>query len=348
MDEISIVGLDLAKSVFQLHGCTRDGRAVMRRKLKRSQVLPYFTDMAPCLVAMEACGGAHYWAREISALGHEVRLIPPAYVKPFVKRGKTDAIDAEAICEAVVRPTMRFTPVKSKDDQANAMTLKARELLVRQKTQIANAIRGHMAEMGIVAAAGPRRLAGLIEIIRDNSDACLPVTARQALCVLADQLEAITTAIAGIEADIMRHVRKNETLRRLTTIPGVGPLTAASIMAMVPDMSGFVCGRHFAAWLGLTPKPNASGGKERLGHISKMGNRSLRCLLVLGATCVLRHVRNGKSYNPWLDSLVSRKPPKVAAVALANKTARIIWAIATKGGTYKTDAKPNKTVAIAA
>jgi len=335
MKQITIVGLDLAKQVFQVHGVGPDGIAVVKRQLRRSEVLAYFGKLPPCLIGMEACGGAHYWAREISALGHEVRLMPPCYVKAYLKRGKTDAADAEAICEAVTRPTMRFVPIKSAVQQAAAMMLKTRDLLVRQRSQAINALRSHLSELGIVTGLGVGKVSLLIEIVRDTSDERLPKAARLALCELSDQIEALTGRIVSLESEIVAEVRQDEEMRRLTTIPGVGPISAASIKALVPDPKGFVSGRHFAAWLGLTPKPCSSGGKERLGGISRMGNTTLRTLLILGATTVLRHVRRGATTSAWVTALLARRPFKVAAVALANKMARIVWALLTRGGAYR-------------
>lgn len=335
MKQITTVGLDLAKRVFQVHGVGPDGIAVVKRQLRRSEVLVFFGKLPACLIGMEACGAAHYWAREISALGHEVRLMPPSYVKAYLKRVKTDAADAEAICEAVTRPTMRFVPTKSVAQQAAAMVLKTRDLLVRQRSQAINALRSHLSELGIVTGLGVGKVALLIEIVRDRSDTRLPKAVRPALCELSDQIEALTGRINSLESEIVAEVRRDEETRRLMTIPGVGSISAASIKALVPDPKGFVSGRHFAAWLGLTPRPRSSGGKERLGAISRMGNTTLRTLLILGATTVLQHARRGGTTTPWVTALLARRPFKVAAVALANKMARIVWALLTKGGTYR-------------
>lgn len=337
MDKVHIIGFDLAKQVFQAHGADASGATLFRRKLRRAEVLPFFRKMPSCIVAMEACGGAHHWAREISALGHEVRLVPPAYVKPFVKRGKTDAADAEAISEAAVRKSMRFVPVKSAEQQASAMVLKSRALLVRQQTQLINALRGHLSELGIVATVGMRGLAILIAMLRDEADLRIPRRARLALSELADQIEMIGLQIRKLERGLVEQVKEDDDLRRLTTIPGVGVMIAASIKAHVPDVEGFKSGRHFAAWLGLTPKPRSSGGKERLGGISKMGNPMLRSLLVLGAASVLRRVKANEGGPSWLVALLGRRPFKVVAVALANKMARMIWALLSKGGVYQAD-----------
>lgn len=334
MKQVSTIGLDLAKHVFQVHGADNKGSALFNRKLRRNEVLRFFERLPPCLVGMEACGGAHYWAREIAQLGHDVRLIPPAYVKPFVKRGKTDAADAEAISEAVIRKTMRFVPIKTAEQQADAMVLKTRALLVQQRTQSVNALRAHLAELGIIAAGGLPNVAALITIVREAEDTRLPTAARFALTAIVDQIDALAIQIGVLERTIVTESKRDESMRRLTTIPGVGAITAATIKAMVPDPGGFKSGRHFAAWVGLTPRPHSSGGKERLGRISKMGNPELRVLLVLGATAVLRIARNDEKARPWLKALLSRRPFKVAAVALANKMARIIWALLNKGGIY--------------
>jgi transposase len=335
MTQITTIGLDLAKQIFQVHGADADGSPVFNRRLRRAEVLRFFEKQPSCLVGVEACGSSHYWAREIAALGHEVRLIPPAYVKPFVKRGKTDAVDAEAISEAVVRKTMRFVPIKSAEQQAAAMVLKTRGLLVRQQTQVINALRAHLSELGVVVGAGTAKVAGLVQIVRDETDVRLPKSARFALSAIADQIEVLARQIDRLGREIVAEAKRDKDMRRLTTIPGVGAITAAAIKALVPDPAGFKSGRHLAAWLGLTPRPHSSGGKERLGKISKMGNPELRSLLVLGATSVLRHARSNSNASKWLTAIMARRPYKVAAVALANKMARIIWALLTKGGTYR-------------
>jgi transposase len=335
MEEIGIVGLDLAKRVFQIHAVGVGGQVVAKRQLKRSDLLGFFSKLAPCVVGMEACGGAHFWAREISALGHQVRLMPPGYVKPYVKRGKTDAGDAEAICEAVSRPTMRFVPSKTAEQQAAAMVLKTRDLLVRQRSQAINAIRAHLSELGIVAGIGVAKVSKLIEIVRDKDDVRLPGAARRALGELGAQIEALTLRIDALEREVVANARVDGDMQRLMTIPGVGPISASAINAFVPDPKGFISGRHFAAWLGLTPRSHSSGGKERLGRISKMGNPMLRTLLILGGTTVLRHARNGANVPAWITALLARRPFKVVAVALANKMARIVWALLVKGGEYR-------------
>ena len=335
MREITAIGLDLAKNVFQAHAAAADGGTMFSRKLRRGEVLEFFQKTSPCLVGLEACGGAHYWARQIRALGHEVRMMPPAYVKPFVKRGKTDAADAEAISEAVSRKTMRFVPIKSAEQQADAVVLKTRALLVGQQTQAINALRAHLAEFGIVTGVGRAKVAALIGIIDDEADSRLPSAARFALRQLAQQIERLAEQIKTLEKAIVVATRRNDTARRLTTIPGIGAITAAAILALVPDPAGFRSSRHFAAWLGLTPKPHSSGGKERLGCISKMGNPMLRSLLVVGATSVLRQACNSPNAPRWVTALLARRPYKVVAVALANKMARVAWALLVNGGSYR-------------
>ncbi|MBO0718329.1 MAG: IS110 family transposase [Rhizobiales bacterium] len=344
MKHVSTIGLDLAKHVFQIHGADAEGSPVFNRQLRRSEVLRFFAKLPPCLVGMEACASAHYWARQIGALGHEVRLIPPVYVKPFVKRGKSDAADAEAISEAVIRKTMRFVPVKTAEQQAAAMVLKTRALLVGQRTQTVNALRAHLAELGIISAAGLTNIAALIAIVRDESDARLPTAARFALTALADQIDDLAGQIDKLERAIVTQARADLDMRRLIMIPGVGVITAATIKALVPDPGAFKSARHFSAWLGLTPKPHSSGGKERRGGISKMGDVTLRSLLVVGATSVLRVARKDARARPWLKALLARRPFKVAAVALANKMARIVWALLNKGGNYR----PSEPAAMAA
>ena len=336
MKQITTIGLDLAKNVFQIHGADAEGAPIFNRKLRRAEVLRFFEKLPPCLVGFEACGGSHYWAREIAALGHDVRLIPPVYVKPFVKRGKTDAADAEPISGAVTRKTMRFVPIKSTDQQAAVMVLKTRALLVRQQTQAINALRGHLSELGVIAGVGVTKVKALIEIVRDEADDCLPKAARLALAEIADQIEALTRQIDKLERGIVAEAKRDEDMRRLTAIPGVGAITAASVKALVPDPDGFKSGRHFAAWLGLTPKPHSSGGKERLGGISKRGDKYIRSLLIAGAVAILRHARDRATKDAeWLRGMLARKPAMVVAVALANRTARIVWAVMRRGSAYR-------------
>ena len=332
--KITTIGLDIAKRVFQAHGVDATGRAVLRRRLGRAEVLDFFRALRPCLVGIEACGTAHHWAREIRALGHEVRLIPAAYVKPYVKRGKTDAADAEAICEAVTRPTMRFVPVKTAEQQAVLVLHRTRDLLVRQRTALVNALRGHLAEFGIVAPQGMSRVADLRAVLLGEDEATLPPLARQALRGLAAELEALGKRVEEIEAAIIAWHKDNEASRRLAAVPGIGPITASALVATVGEVSNFASARHFAAWIGLVPKQNSTGGKPRQGGISKAGDRYLRRLLVLGATAVIHHTRI-KAREGWLADLIGRRPTMVAAVAQANKTARIVWTLLARGESYR-------------
>lgn len=330
MEQPTIIGLDLAKNVFQVHGVAEGGTIVLRRQLRRSQVFVFFSRLEPCLVGMEACAGAHHWARELTALGHEVRLMPPAYVKPYVKRGKTDAADAEAICEAVTRPTMRFVPIKSADRQAALLDHKARDFLVRQQTQTVNAIRAHLAEFGIVVAKGIHNVDRLIEATRD-----LPEAARPALDLLADQLRDLRGRIDTVTERIGVAQADDLLARRLATVPGIGVISSSALAATTPDVSAFRTARDYAAWLGLTPKPHSSGGKERLGRISKAGNRYLRRLLYLGAMARIAARRRREPCRDWLGQMLARKPVKVVAVALANRMARIVWALIRTGDRYR-------------
>ncbi len=339
MSEVSVIGLDLAKHVFQVHGADASGQVVLRKQLRRAQMLEFFGRQPRCVVAMEACGGAHFWGREIGRLGHEVRLIPPAYVKPFVKRQKSDAADAEAIAEAAQRPTMRFVAVKSEESQAAAVIFRTRDLLVRQRTQLINAFRGHMGEFGVVVPQGAARVKELVTLVTDP-DTEVPAAARPALQVLVSALERLEAEIRGLEAEIVRRARDNEVARRLMTIPGVGSLIATALVALAPPPQTFRRGRDFAAWLGLTPRQHSTGGKQRLGATTRMGERSLRRLLIIGANSVVikRHVHREAQPGTWLGSLLSRKPPMLARVALANKMARIVWALMSKGEVYRAPA----------
>ena len=339
MSEIITVGLDLAKNVFQVHGADASGRAVLRKKLRRDQVLVFFSQLPTCLVAMEACGGAHFWGREIGKLGHEVRLIPPAYVKPFVKRQKNDAADAEAICEAATRPTMRFVPVKSEETQAAAMVFRIRELLIRQRTQAINALRGHLGEFGHIVPQGAANASKLIAIVEDpESD--LPAGAVPTLKVLISALRQLESEIGQLDIEIARRAKKNEVARRLMTVPGIGPLIATAIAVLAPPPETFRKARDFAAWLGLTPRQHSTGGKQRLGATTKMGERSLRRLLIIGANSVIikRHCHPSARTGTWLAGMLERKPPMLVRVALANKIARIVWALMARGGIYQSPA----------
>lgn len=334
MAQVSIIGLDLAKNVFQIHGIDAQGKVLVRRALRRGEVLPYFTNLLPCLVGMEACATAHHWARKLIKLGHTVKLMPPAYVKPYVKRGKTDAADAEAIAEAVSRPTMRFVAVKTVDQQAVLMLHKVRDLLVRQRTMLINALRGHLAEFGLVAAQGPAGVKAVIAEFYAHQDT-LPDLARSAIRRLIGRIEEVAGEVRKAEAEIVAWCRNDAASRRLLTIPGIGPITASAISAAVPDPTLFRCGRQFAAWLGLTPRPHSSGGKERLGRISKQGDGPIRRLLVIGATSVIRVARQDTPGRAWAKQMLDRKPARVVSVALANKTARIAWAVLARGDVYR-------------
>jgi transposase len=328
------IGVDLGKGYFQVHALESEGGAAVRRKLSRGKFLAFFAGIAPCRVGMEACGSSHHWAREIAKLGHEVVLIAPAYVKPYVKRGKNDVVDAEAVCEAMSRPGMRFVPIKSAEQQAVLMLHKDRELLVKQRTMSVNALRGHLAEFGIVVAKGIEHVDGLLELARE--DAALPEIARQATELMASRLNDLDRAIAATEKAIAAASAKNGKSRLLDQVPGVGPLIASAVAASAPDPSVFRSGRDFAAWLGLTPSQNSSGGKEKLGPITKKGNRYIRKLLVVGSTSLLRvaHKRKGPLAD-WINALAAKKPRKLAAVALANKLARICWAMLSTGECFR-------------
>jgi len=336
MSEVTTIGLDLAKNMFQVHGVDGSGHAVIRKKLSRDRVLSFFSQLPPCLIAMEACGGAHFWAREIGKLGHEVRLMPPAYVKPFVKRQKNDAADAEAICEAAQRPSMRFVPVKSEETQGAAMVFRVRELLIRQRTQAINALRGHLAEFGAVVPQGATNAGRLVALVEDRSSG-LPDDARGTLEVLIGVLAQLDTQIGKLDDEIARRAKENDVARRLMTVPGIGPLIATAISVLAPPPETFRRGRDFAAWLGLVPRQHSTGGKQRLGATTKMGERSLRRLLIIGANSVIikRHVHREAQPGTWLGGLLSRKPPMLVRVALANKMARIVWALMARGGVYR-------------
>jgi transposase len=339
MGDITTIGLDLAKSVFQVHAVDEVGRIVMRKRLRRSQVLAFFAGISPCLVGLEACATAHYWARELIALGHEARLMPPNYVKAYVKRNKHDVADAEAICEAVRRPSMRFVPVKTVQQQSALMMHRARDLLIRQRTMLVNALRAHLAEFGLIEAQGMHKVARLIAVVMDEEDGRVPDIARQVLKVIVNQIEDTQTRIAGLETQVLAWHKSNPVSQRLATIPGIGPIIATAIAATVAEPNIFRSGREFAAWLGLVPRQSSTGGKARLGGISKRGDSYLRRLLVNSAHTVLLCSKQAKT-DPWLTSLLSRKPRLVAAVALANKTARVAWAIMSRQDTYRHAAVP--------
>lgn len=335
-----MIGLDLAKSVFQVHGVDGAGQVVIRRQLKRAQVEKFFAKLEPAVVGMEACGGAHHWARVLQGLGHEVRLMPAAYVKPYVKRNKTDGRDAEAICEAMQRPTMRFVAVKRPEQQAMMAVHRTRAMFVRQRTMLANALRAIFAEFGVVAPEGTKGLQSLIAQL--PVPAAVPGASHEALTMVAQQWQALDTKIKTLEQQIVQSVRADEAAQRIMAIPGVGPITASAVVAAVPDMKQFHSGRGFAAWLGLTPRQNNSANTRRSGGISKQGQRDIRCLLILGATSYLRHEQARRRMkaptDPWLTELLVRRPVKVAAVARAAKTARVIWALLAKGRRYRAPA----------
>ena len=333
---ITVIGLDIAKNVFQVHGIDDAGQPVLKRKLRRNEVLRVFSLLEPALVGIEACHTAHYWAREIAALGHKVRLMPPQFVKPYVKSQKNDAADAEAICEAVQRPTMRFVPIKGADQQAVLLLHRTRDLLIRQRSSLISAIRAHFAEFGIVAGQRMRNIDRLLGLLADEGTG-LPELARRMLGVLADQLRDVAARVAAVEVELLAWHRASELSRRLATIPGVGPITASAIVATVGDASQFTSGRQFAAWLGLVPQQRSSGGKERLGRISKRGDGYIRRLLIHGARAVVGwRKRRPVTSDPWLGGLLARRPVNVATVALANKTARIAWALMMRGRIYDT------------
>jgi len=332
---ITTIGLDIAKNVFQVHGIDAAENVVVRKQLRRGQVMKFFTALQPCLVGMEACATAHHWARELTKLGHEVRLMPAKDVKAYVKRNKNDAADAEAICEAVRRPTMRFVRAKSAEQQGRLMQHRTRDLLLRQQTQAINALRAHLAELGIAAAKGREGLKQLLKIIADEKDARLPIDARASLIVLAAQLQALHTMIGSIEKRIVVQHRANEASKRLECIHGIGVIGASAITATVNDPSAFRSGRDFAAWIGLVPRQSSTGGKQKLGPISKQGDRYLRRILVVGAVSVLRRAKLNPEKYPWLTQLLARRPFKVVAIALANKMARIAWALLANGSHYQ-------------
>ncbi len=336
MEEVSTVGLDIAKSVFQVHGVSSGNTVVVRRQLKRRQVVAFFSSLKPCLIGIEACATGHYWARELVKLGHDVRLMPPRYVKPYVKRNKNDAADAEAICEAVTRPTMRFVPIKTEEQQSIMVLHKTRQMFIRQRTNLINAIRSHLAEFGIVAGIGRHGVDALLEVIAKDEDCPVPMEARACLSVLADQLGLIKRHILELDRRVMALHRTNSLSRRLEAIPGFGPLISTAIVANVPDPAAFRSGRDLSAWIGLVPKQNSSGGKEKLGGISKAGNRYLRQLLVVGALSVIRRAKQlGYTRHPWLVKLMERRSVKIAAVALASKMARTAWAMMRTGEEYR-------------
>jgi transposase len=336
MQAITTIGLDIAKSVFQVHGIDAEGKVIVRRQLKRRYVLAFFQKLPRCLVGIEACASSHHWSRELQALGHTVRLMPPAYVKPYVKRQKNDAADAEAICEAVTRANMRFVPTKTPEQQSCLMLHRTRHLFIRQQTAVINAIRAHLAEFGVVAPVGRKGVEELLKVVADASDQRVPEIARACVAALGVQLRTLKVQILEFDRRIMAWHRSSAASKRLDAIPGVGPALATALVASVADPRAFRSARDFSAWIGLVPKQRSSGGKDKLGGISKQGDRYLRSLFVAGALAVIRYAKiHGTRHRPWLTALLARRPTKVAAIALANKIARMAWAMMAKGERYK-------------
>jgi len=341
---VSTIGFDLAKNVFQVHGIDSSGEVTIRRQLRRAEVLKFFGKLPRCVVGMEACASAHYWAREIAALGHEVRLIPPRRVKAYVKWGKkNDATDAEAICEAVTRPSMQFVPIKTVEQQSALMLHRVRKLLVEQRTKLENALRAQLAEFGHIAAKGDAGLKALLTLVCTTE--VVPALARQALMPLVEQIRSFNDQVSGLDRSIRSWHEGNEASQLLATIPQFGAITASAVVATAGDASRFKNGRQFAAWIGLVPIQNSSGGKERLGGITKSGDRYLRQLLLIAATGMIRRVRKDPSLSPWFADILARKPAKVAAIALANKLARIAWAMLVTGEQFRASASAEAVAA---
>ena len=336
MQAVKTIGLDIAKSIFQVHGVNADGQVVIRRKLKRRYVLAFFEKLPTCLIGMEACATSHHWSRELQALGHRVRLMPPAYVRPYIKRQKNDAADAEAICEAVTRANMRFVETKTTEQQSCLVLHRTRHLFIRQQTSVINAIRAHLAEFGIVAPVGRNGVEKLLDVVADPDDERVPDIARECLRALGSQLQGLKVRILEFDRRIKVWHRSSETSRRLDDLPGVGPALATALVASVPDPKVFRSGRDFSAWIGLVPKQHSSGSREKLGNITKQGDRYLRSLFFTGALAVIRYAKiHGSKHRPWLAKLLERRPTKVAAIALANKLARMAWAMMARGQSYK-------------
>lgn len=335
--QIYTLGIDIAKSIFQLHGVDETGKTILKKKLRRGEFLTFIAKLTPCLIGMEACATSHYWSRKLSQLGHNVRLIPPAYVKPYVKRQKNDAADAEAICEAVARPNMTFVPAKTQEQQSIMMLHRARDILMRQRTMLLNAVRAHFAEFGIISPQGARYTLQHLEAVANGEVIGeLPEIAMHALIALGNQINGLQKEISNIETQLKAWHKSSEESQRLETIPGIGLISATALATSVPDATCFQSARQFAAWLGLVPKQNSSGGKERLGHITKMGNQYLRRLLVIGATSVMWHCSKQETQTAlWVNKLKENKPHRLVSVALANKTARVVWAMLKSGESYK-------------
>lgn len=332
MDKIIRIGMDTSKHVFQLHGVNDAEKPVLRKKMRRKEMIDFFATCPPTVIAIEACGGSHHWARLLTSFGHEVKLIAPQLVKPYVKRSKNDAADAEALCEAMSRPAMRFVPVKTVDQQAALMLVGIRTRLIANRTQLANAIRGYATEFGIPAAKGLAHIPLLLE--RIQADETVPGLARELFASQAEEYAQLEEKIADVDAKPKAWQRTDERSKRLNTIPGIGPIGAALLIIKTPAPELFRSGRQFAVWIGLTPKDHSTGGKLRLGCITRAGDEALRAVLVVGATTVIQHARRSDKASPWLAELLKRKPPKLAAVALANKMARIAWKILVSGETY--------------
>jgi len=336
MQAITTVGLDIAKSIFQVHGIDAEGNVLVRRRLKRRYVLAFFQKLSPCLVGIEACASSHHWSRELQALGHRVRLMPPAYVKPYVKRQKNDATDAEAICEAVSRPNMRFVETKTPEQQSCLMLHRTRHLFIRQQTAVINSIRAHLAEFGIVAPVGRHGVDQLLAVVADTSDKRLLEVTRSCVAALGAHLQMLKAQILQFDRLIRVWHRSSEVSKRLDAIPGVGPVLATALVASVTDPKAFRSGKDLSAWIGLVPKQNSSGGKDKLGNISKRGDRYLRSLFTTGALAVIRYAKiHGTTHRPWLTALLARRPTKVAAIALVNKLARMAWAMMARGERYR-------------
>ena len=338
MDQISRIGMDTSKHIFQLHGVNTAEEPVLRKKLRRKEMFAFLEQLAPTVIAIEACGASHHCARLLQSFGHSVKLFAPQLVKPYLKRGKNDAADAEALCEAMSRPTMRFVPVKTAEQQAALMLVGVRDRLIRNRTQLSNAIRGHAGEFGLTAAKGKAHLASLLE--RIHADESLPVLARELFAAQAEEYAQLQAQIDKVDARLMAWHRADECSRRLTKIPGVGPIGAVLLTMKTPEPELFRSGRQFAAWIGLTPKDHSTAGKVRLGGITRAGDQGLRSVLVVGATTVIQHAQRSGRPSPWLTELLKRKPPKLAAVALANKTARIAWKLMVTGENYAATAAP--------